>query len=463
MLAIHESAFYSVQILESSGKRAKELRNRANPPAPGGGGGHRAGVQRYTAAMAEPAAAATDLAALENFVAECDELRDLEALIGRFNIFDALGVVEAEIRHSNFLAWLLDPAESHGQGPLFLKAVLMDLLKRAGEEGLPRVLSPVELDSDDLQGVEVRREWRSIEVLRHGGTLSSIDLLITCEKPKFVIAIENKVYAGEGEGQLQRYRAIVEAEFSQLPRQFVFLTREGDGPSDEAWTTYSYTMLHQVLKRARNANANSIGDDVLTFLDHYLSVIGSRFMSSPDIDKLCKTIYEKHRQAINLVWERGRSDPVPTEMLNDAIRGDGRFEIVKESGRTIVFIPKSWQILSTRDGPEGTARPWIKWIVWADRLECKAIVEVGPSNDRSLRERVIKRLIEVEAKYGYKLSNRKIKPNYTRIRGKAIAKWESDRPKPDEVAARFQKLINEWYMQLDGLQNDLLPVTSQPQ
>ncbi len=62
----------------------------------------------------------TDLQALERFVAENDDLLKLEEQIGRFNIFDALGIARVEIRHSNFLAWLLTPGESHGQGDLFL-------------------------------------------------------------------------------------------------------------------------------------------------------------------------------------------------------------------------------------------------------------------------------------------------------------------------------------------------------
>jgi hypothetical protein len=78
---------------------------------------------------------------LERFVVENDDLLKLESRMGRFNIFDALGITRAEIRHSNFLAFVLDPAESHGQGQLFLKAVLMDILKRAPAELRP--LSPL--------------------------------------------------------------------------------------------------------------------------------------------------------------------------------------------------------------------------------------------------------------------------------------------------------------------------------
>src|SRR6266702_430400 len=123
------------------------------------------------------------LEALERFVVENDDLLQLESHIGRFNIFDALSITRVEIRHSNFLAFLLDPAESHGQGQLFLKAILMDLLKKAPPEGRP--LSPIDLDGADLRGVEVRREWKNI------------DLLIICQEPRFIFVIENKIRSKE--------------------------------------------------------------------------------------------------------------------------------------------------------------------------------------------------------------------------------------------------------------------------
>ena len=83
----------------------------------------------------------TDLQALERFVAENDDLLTLEEQIGRFNIFDALGIARVEIRHSNFLAWLLTPGESHGQSDLFLKAFLMDVLRKAREQAQSRRLA----------------------------------------------------------------------------------------------------------------------------------------------------------------------------------------------------------------------------------------------------------------------------------------------------------------------------------
>lgn len=57
-----------------------------------------------------------DLQSLERFVVENDDLLAIEEQIGRFNIFDVLGIARNEIRHSNYLGWLLTPVESHGQG-----------------------------------------------------------------------------------------------------------------------------------------------------------------------------------------------------------------------------------------------------------------------------------------------------------------------------------------------------------
>jgi hypothetical protein len=51
---------------------------------------------------------------LTDFVVRCPELRELEKLLGKFNLFRVLRFEHGEIRHSNVLAWLLDPAESHG-------------------------------------------------------------------------------------------------------------------------------------------------------------------------------------------------------------------------------------------------------------------------------------------------------------------------------------------------------------
>ena len=51
---------------------------------------------------------------LDRFLADNTELEELSAKLSEFNVFRALKIEHLEIRHSNVLAWLLDPGESHG-------------------------------------------------------------------------------------------------------------------------------------------------------------------------------------------------------------------------------------------------------------------------------------------------------------------------------------------------------------
>ena len=42
----------------------------------------------------------------------------------QFNVFDCLGLTSSELAHSNFLRFLLDPNEQHGQADIFLRTFL---------------------------------------------------------------------------------------------------------------------------------------------------------------------------------------------------------------------------------------------------------------------------------------------------------------------------------------------------
>lgn len=65
-------------------------------------------------------------ALLEAFVVDNPDLERLESLLAEFNIFEALWgkKVRGELRHSDFLAFLLNPTENHGLGDIFLRKLL---------------------------------------------------------------------------------------------------------------------------------------------------------------------------------------------------------------------------------------------------------------------------------------------------------------------------------------------------
>lgn len=383
------------------------------------------------------AAAIDDLAALERFVVENDELLALEERIGRFNIFDALGVARAEIRHSNFLAWLLDPGESHGQGDLFLKAILMDLARKARDLGLRPPFSPVHLDGADLSEVEIRREWRNI------------DLLIVCHEPKFVIAIENKVDSGEHSGQLQRYEDVVKAEFAEMAALHVFLTPDGREASDEDWAAYSYADIHRVLTRVGRTNATSIGSDVAAFLEHYLRLIEGRMMDDPQIDELCRRIYRNHRAAIDLIVER-LPKPGTTEIvaLRDWLEKQPAQWIIRNSTRSMVFfVPASWvgSLCNERGEPLPTAicDVYLECEIWEARhcnLSARLVVGIGQDSER--RMRAIAALND--APFGLGMQRKSATSKWTRLGSRTLMKWDSEQaPETLAVESALDSYLDE--------------------
>lgn len=399
---------------------------------------------------------ATALAALERFVVDNDELLELEERIGRFNIFDALRIVDREVKHSDFLAWLLDPNESHGQGGLFLRAILMDLFKTARENGFPCPVSPVELDGEDLRGVDVRREWKNI------------DLLVRCQQPSFVIAIENKIKSGEHSDQLNRYRQTVEGEFGTMPSMYVFLTVEGDEPSEEDWVPYSYGDVYRVLSRVRNANEASIGEDVLAFLDHYMRLLRGRLMDDPKIDELCQTIYKNHRQAIDLILDRiGTGAGRIVVKIDELLREQGRWIVVKRTSQRVRFIPREWEDMLPSVGQESLVnnRWWFNLVFRVVKNRLIFHASVRPTSDLELRRRVIDRLTETADEFGFKtfFKNKKHVGNrYTTLGRETVMTWKQDEgPDEEGITNVVQEMLVQLMMRLAGMPDALRPIIAE--
>ncbi len=91
-------------------------------------------------------------AALRALVEDSD-FRRLRKLLDRFNIFEAIGVVRQELRHSDLLAFFLDPKGSHGLGDAFVKRLLQEGLGLAG--GAARTITPSDLADWSLGSASV--------------------------------------------------------------------------------------------------------------------------------------------------------------------------------------------------------------------------------------------------------------------------------------------------------------------
>jgi hypothetical protein len=145
-----------------------------------------------------------------------DGFWEIQKRMSRFNLFEAMGAVHGELRHSNFLAYLLSPSRPHGLGSRPLQLILRQVLDAMPAKSRP--LSVLELLVGDLDDAIVHRER------------DSIDLLMEIDAVNLVVIIENKVRARAGDGQLRRYRELVDVRYPTQRKLLVFLTPDGHAP-----------------------------------------------------------------------------------------------------------------------------------------------------------------------------------------------------------------------------------------
>jgi PD-(D/E)XK nuclease superfamily len=276
------------------------------------------------------------LDALNRFVSDLEGAGDLERLedsLRDFNLFVALGAVNTEIKHSNFLAWLLDPNENHGFGDIIVKRLLQRSMLDVNRSG---PVTPVDLDLMDLSDLEIRREW------------SEIDVLLISQMNRLVVVIENKIGASESDGQLAKYRRRVCADFAREDgwrHIFIFLTIDGDEASDESYTTLSYTAFVDLLESTLRNRADSLSSEISMAIRHYVQMMRRYHMEDSELISLARRIYAKHRPALDFIFEhRPDAWSEMRDRLVNQLRQDSRLivDVSTEKRVLIRFRPKSW-------------------------------------------------------------------------------------------------------------------------
>jgi hypothetical protein len=230
---------------------------------------------------------------LEELFVDSDEFKELERKRFGYCPFEALGMVNAEIRHSNFLAAMMDPFGPHGFGPLLLREVLDGLVSKIGSSA---VVSRLQLHVNDLDDVEIHREW------------SRIDLLIVVPDAKLVVAFEMKIGAAESQDQTTRYREAVERQWPKSgdrPWQhlFLFLTRDETAASDPIWHPVTYDIIIEAIARTLKRTAG--GEPLArTMLDAYASMLRKHHMEDRELEQLARQLWAKHEQALDYLMQQ---------------------------------------------------------------------------------------------------------------------------------------------------------------
>ena len=212
------------------------------------------------------------------------------------NIFKIINMADKEIVHSDMLAWLFNPYENHNLNDKVLKEILMQLSKKDAE-----YISLLLLDYSDL---EVYREYTVDNGRR-------IDILMESKNNKVIFIIENKIWSGEGDNQLEDYKNYIDEKYSDYNRIFLFLTPEKERKEKyKGYIHITYSMIYSVLNCV--LQENQIKFEISVIIRQYKEIIGRYIMGSIDKEMvdLCRKLYVEHKEALDKIMQYGNNEQI---------------------------------------------------------------------------------------------------------------------------------------------------------
>jgi PD-(D/E)XK nuclease superfamily len=205
-----------------------------------------------------------------NALARNQKFLKLHRELNKFNIFHATGMKNQEIKHTQFLGYLLDPNESHGFRDEFLIRFIQSLPRPENNGG-----SEIKIMDFNLNYAKVIKEKR----LPNAGILDFLIEIPSFSFPEkiYIISIENKIRANEGRNQLTRYRNAITAEYNDKVAEdpiFLYLNINNEEPSDECWMPilYSDTVI-KAIKSLMEDLEDTLSDYMTFILKNYIELI----------------------------------------------------------------------------------------------------------------------------------------------------------------------------------------------
>ncbi|ESZ26609.1 PD-(D/E)XK nuclease family protein [Mesorhizobium sp. L2C067A000] len=290
-------------------------------------------ARQYVGQVGEKLETASSIGATVDLEAAIGALFDdqgfvsIHGQISPLNLFEAVGATRSELRHSNFLAYLLSPSRPHGLGAKALVAVLRSILAQLPANDRP--IMTLELLAGELDDAIIYRER------------ANIDILVVLPSLKLVVAIENKVDAKASDGQLERYSDYLKRDFRDHRQLLVFLTPHGGDPDHGDYAAYDYRQLAETLESLIETGSD-IPTETRLLIRHYVEMVRRHIVQDDRLRSLAQQLYERHKEAFDFIYD---CRPEPLSLLT-ALRltvqnVDG---LIEDSAGTNVFrfVPTVW-------------------------------------------------------------------------------------------------------------------------
>ncbi len=360
------------------------------------------------------------------------------------NLMSILGIQSKELQHSNFLAWLFNPNETHGFGDYPLKEFIKTYFINHDYEDLGDI-SVFDYTALDLSDIEIRREYKNI------------DLILTSPSNKLCIVIENKIYSGEREGQLKKYYEIAQNEYSDYKQVFIFLSLEQQDISNEMQDVYVCVNYEYVLQLIQKLlKTKSMDDKVQFVLQQYETTLQSLLNMNEEIEKMAQKLYKSHKGAFDLVFKYVQpSNKVPNNLL-ELVEKEESLMPFKTSASYIRFQPQ-WLhdalpnlrkkgIFSSDEELAKNELFLFEFHVLDDRINFD--FKIGDYSNKEARELLYKVYMENKEVFNSISFNGHLYPKYHLAYQKPIVKKGEANKYQDEGAEEIYRLVEKRFREL---------------
>lgn len=248
-----------------------------------------------------------------SLIEDSQEFTYLHNHFNRFNPFKVLQVDNYEIRHSNVLAWLMDPQQNHDLGAYFIKKLLAKVF-----------VNPANFeDEDKLANYDVlqlsRHSYHDLVVYKELATSNKkrIDLLAVSQSHEVAVLIENKFWSNESEGQLEEYIEFVRNAYDGYKIVPVFLTLQDEEPTHEDYLMLGYSDVLDILNNVTDANKEYMHPDVHSFISYYIDILEDQLVQNDELNEKGMTLYKNHKEAVDLLAAVGKGRITESGFANE--------------------------------------------------------------------------------------------------------------------------------------------------
>ena len=285
-----------------------------------------------------------------------------------FNTFDVLQYADYEIRHSNVLAWLLRPGDTHGIGARFLRWFVDHVNGRLRAEDRVRVVE----NSFEKANVDV---WRERE---------RVDITIRFKGEKCVVAVENKLESASSDhlGQVMGYDRLLRGKHENHAVGSVLLSASPDesvkfpGIAHVGWDSVREAIGSISVEEFASPSVEAFVRQYVDMVDRWLRPSGGWSF---------RALLEDHRSVLKEVRRilekdgddgvRGMVPEARTEYRDSLVRlvRESRHD-PKELRRAAAVHLKARELNPT---PTQNPRAGVYWLRWTDSTMDDAVQRMG--------------------------------------------------------------------------------------